>query len=61
MMSRKVPNQSFEVFIFAVGGEEEEGKEGKEREKQTKIKQKQSGREETTPVLCREDGLHKVG
>lgn len=44
MMSRKVPNQSFEVFIFAIG----ERKEILENKNKT---QNRRGREETTPDI----------
>lgn len=44
MMSRKVPNQSFEVFIFAIG----EKKKILENKNKT---QNRRGREETTPDI----------
>lgn len=46
MMSREVPNQSFEVFIFAIGERK------KKKYSRTKIKHKnRRGREETTPDI----------
>lgn len=59
MMSRKVPNQSFEVFIFAMG----EGGGKVLKNKNTKQERKGEGKK-TTPDIrfeCREDELHKLG
>lgn len=56
MMSRKVPNQSFEVFIFAIG-------RGKKYSK-TKINHKtgEGGRNDSRYYAeCRENELHKLG
>lgn len=45
MMSRKVPNQSFEVFIFAI-------RRGKKKILENKNKtQNRRGREDTTPDI----------
>lgn len=55
-MSRKVPNQSFEVFIFAIG-------RGKKYSK-TKINHKtgEGGRNDSRYYAeCRENELHKLG
>lgn len=60
MMSRKVPNQSFEVFIFAIGDRKKKILENKN--KNTKNRR---GREKKNDsryyAECREDELHKLG
>lgn len=57
MMSRKVPNQSFEVFIFAIG-ERRKILENKNKTQNSKGGKKNDSR---YYAECREDGLHELG
>lgn len=58
MMSRKVPNQSFEVFIFAMGEREKKILENK---KKTQKQEREGGKKDSRYYAeCREDELHKL-